>query len=302
MRAVVLPEYGPASALELRTLPDPTPGPGAIAVRMAGASVNPVDWKQRSGALAAFMPLALPAVLGRDASGTVSALGPGVTAFAIGDRVLGRVPGGGYAEIVVAPLPSWARLPAGLDLADAGALPLVLLTGAQLVEEAVGARAGETILVTGATGSVGRAAVFAAKARGMKVWVGVRAKHAAAARALGADGVVALDDAADVARLPLLDGIANTIPGDAVQPLYAMLKPGGTIGSAVGEPPDAAARGFVVRSFLTHDDPGRLAELAQAVADGKLAIPIAKRLPLAEARAAHEAAEAGVEGKVLLVG
>ena len=301
MRAVVLPEYGPASALELRTLPDPTPGPGAIAVRMAGASVNPVDWKQRSGALAAFMPLALPAVLGRDVSGTVTALGPGVTAFAIGDRVLGRVPGGGYAEIVVAPLPSWARLPAGCNLADAGALPLVLLTGAQLVEEAVDARAGQTILVTGATGSVGRAAVFAARARGAKVWAGVRAKHAAAARSLGADGVVALDDAADVARLPVLDGIANTIPGDAVQPLYARLKPGGTIGSAVGEPPGAAARGFVVRSFLTHDDPGRLAELAQAVADGKLAIPIAKRLPLAEARAAHEAAESGVEGKVLLV-
>jgi NADPH:quinone reductase-like Zn-dependent oxidoreductase len=302
MRAIVLPEYGPPSALKLGTLPDPTPGAGAIAVRMAGASVNPVDWKQRSGALKAFMPLTLPAVLGRDASGTVTAVGPGVTALAVGDRVLGRVPGGGYAEIVVAPLASWARVPAKMDLADAGALPLVLLTGAQLAEEAVDARPGETILVTGATGSVGRATVFAAKARGAKVWAGVRGKHVAAAKALGADGVVALDDARDVAKLPVLDGIATTIGGDAIQPLLAKLKPGGKIGSVVGDPPGAAARGFVVRSFLTHDDPARLAELAQAVADGKLAIPIAKRLPLAEARAAHELAEAGADGKVLLLG
>jgi NADPH:quinone reductase-like Zn-dependent oxidoreductase len=301
MRAIVLPEYGPPSNLKLGTLPDPTPGAGAIAVRMAGASVNPVDWKQRSGALKAYMPLTLPAVLGRDASGTVAAVGPGVTAFAVGDRVLGRVMGG-YAEIVVAPVASWARVPAKMDLADAGALPLVLLTGAQLAEEAVDARAGETILVTGATGSVGRATVFAAKGRGAKVWAGVRGKYVAAAKKLGTDGVVALDDAGDVAELPVLDGIANTIGGDAIQPMLAKLKPGGKIGSVVGEPAGAAERGFVVRAFLTHDDPARLGELAQAVADGKLEIPIAKRFPLAEARAAHELAEAGADGKVLLLG
>jgi NADPH:quinone reductase-like Zn-dependent oxidoreductase len=303
MRAIVLPEYGPASALQLRTLPDPTPGANEIAVRMAGASVNPIDWKQRGGAYHAFMPLKLPAVLGRDVSGTVAAVGPGVTAFAPGDRVLGRVPGGGYAELVVAPLDAWARLPAKLDLADAGALPLVLLTGAQLAEEAVDARAGETILVTGATGAVGRVAVFAARARGAKVWAGVRGKHAAAARELGVDGVVVLDDGGgDVARLPALDGIANTIFGDPIQALLGKLKPVGKIGSVVGPPAGAEERGFVVRAFMTRNDPKRLGELAQAVSDGKLVVPIAKRFPLAEARAAHELAEAGADGKVLLLG
>ncbi|HEY4395397.1 MAG TPA: NADP-dependent oxidoreductase [Polyangia bacterium] len=177
MRAVVLPEYGPPSCLKIEALPDPAPGPNEILVRVAGASLNPVDWKQRSGALRQFMPLTLPAVLGRDAAGTVAAMGPGVSAFAVGDRVLGRVPGGGYAELVVAPVDAWAPVPAALDLADAGALPLVLLTGAQLAEEATDARAGETILVTGATGSVGRVTVYAAKQRGAKVYAGVRAKH-----------------------------------------------------------------------------------------------------------------------------
>jgi NADPH:quinone reductase-like Zn-dependent oxidoreductase len=301
MRAIVLPEYGPASALELRTLPDPTPGPNEIAVRMAGASLNPVDWKQRGGSYHKYMPLDLPAVLGRDASGTVAAVGSGVTAFAVGDRVLGRVMGG-YAELVVAPVAAWAHLPAKLDLADAGALPLVLLTGAQLAEEAVDARAGETILVTGATGGVGRAAVYTAKARGAKVYAGVRGKHLAAAQKLGADGVVALDDDAALAKLPTLDGIADTVGGETMQKLLAKLAPGGKIGSVVGPPAGAKERGFVVRALFTHDDSKRLAELAQAVADGKLSIPIAKRFPLAEARAAHELAEKGADGKVLLLG
>jgi NADPH:quinone reductase-like Zn-dependent oxidoreductase len=301
MRAVVLPEYGPPSALKVETLPDPKPGPNEILVRVAGASLNPVDWKQRSGALRQFMPLTLPAVLGRDAAGTVAAMGPGVNAFAVGDRVLGRVPGGGYAELVVAPIDAWAPVPAALNLADAGALPLVLLTGAQLAEEAADVRAGETILVTGATGSVGRVTVFAAKARGAKVYAGVRAKHRAEAAKLGADVVVAIDDEGELAGLPAFDALADTVGGETTQKLLGKLKPGGKIGSVLGEPAGAKERGFRVKAFLTHSDPKRLGELAQAVADGKLVVPIAKRFPLGEAAAAHELAEKHVDGKVLLV-
>jgi NADPH:quinone reductase-like Zn-dependent oxidoreductase len=302
MRAMVLPDYGPASALELRTLPDPTPGPGEIAVRMAGASVNPVDWKQRGGAARAFMPLTFPAILERDVSGTVLSLGPGVTAFPVGARVLGFVRGGTYAEIVVAKLESWAPVPASLDLADAGALPLVVLTGAQLAEDAVDARPGETVLITGATGSVGRAAVFAASGRGAKVYAGVRAKHRATAEKLGAHAVVALDDDRELEKLPALDGIADTVGRETMQKLLGKLKPGGKIGSVVGEPAGAKERGFTVRAFLAHPDSKRLAELAQAVADGKLVIPISHRLPLAEAARAQELAEKGADGKVLLLG
>ena len=302
MRAIVLPAYGPASLLELRTVPDPTPGPGQVAVRMAGASINPIDWKQRSGAAHAWIPLAFPAILGRDASGTVVALGPGVTAPALGARVLGRVDGGGYAEVVVGPAANWVPVPAKLDLADAGALPLVVLTGAQLAEEAIDARPGEVILVTGATGSVGRVAVFAAKARGAKVLAGVRSRQKGDAARLGADAVVALDDEASLADLPALDAIADTVGGETTQKLLGKLEPGGKIGSVVGPPAGAAERGFVVKPILTHDDPKRLAELAQAVADGRLVLPIARRFPLAEAAAAMELAEKGAGGKVLLLG
>jgi NADPH:quinone reductase-like Zn-dependent oxidoreductase len=286
--------------LQLQTLPDPKPGAKEIVVRMAGASLNPVDWKQRSGAIRQYMPLDLPAVLGRDASGTVTAVGAGVTELAVGDRVLGRVMGG-YAELVVAPVDAWALVPAKLDLADAGALPLVVLTGAQLAEDATDARAGETILVTGAMGGVGRTAVFTAKARGAKVYAGVRGKHKAEAAKLGADGVVAIDDDGELAGLPALDGIADTVGGETIQKLLARLKPGGKIGSVLGEPAGAKEKGFAVKAFMTRSDPERLGELAQAVAEGKLVIPIAKRFPLAEAAAAHQLAENHIDGKVLLL-
>jgi NADPH:quinone reductase-like Zn-dependent oxidoreductase len=301
MHAIVLDEYGPPSALKLREVPDPTPGPKELLVRVAGASVNPIDWKQRSGAAKARLPLHFPAILGKDAAGTVVALGDGATGFSIGDRVLGRVPAGGYAELVAAPVNSWARAPEKLDLADAGALPLVVLTGSELAYDAVDARGGETILVTGATGPVGRTALFAAKERGAKVIAGVRGKHRTEAERLGADAVVALDDDSELAKLPTLDGIADTVSGETIQKLYAKLKPGGKIGSVLGEPPGAKERGFVVRAFMTGPNPQRLLELAQAVADGKLVVPIAKRFRLAEAAAAHELAEHGINGKVLLV-
>jgi NADPH:quinone reductase-like Zn-dependent oxidoreductase len=301
MKAVVLTAYGDVDKLELREIPDPKVGPGQIKVRMAGASINPVDWKQRSGAIAKYMPLDLPAVLGRDASGEVVEIGPGVTAFKVGDRVLGRVTGG-YAELVVAPSEDWAQVPPNLDLTDAGALPLVLLTGAQLVEDLINPGQGDQVLVTGAMGSVGRVAVFVAKARGAKVYAGVRAKQRAEAAKLGADVVVALDDDGEIAKLPQLDAIADTVGGDAIKKVYSRVKTGGIVASVVGEQAAAKERGLVARAMLTHSDPQRLAELAQAVAGGKLVIPIARRFPLAQAAEAQKLAEVGSGGKVILLG
>jgi NADPH:quinone reductase-like Zn-dependent oxidoreductase len=227
MKAIVLTAYGDIDKLELRDMPDPHARPDEIVVRMAGASINPIDLKMRSGAAKARYPVEFPGILGRDASGEVVELGKGVTAFSLGDRVLGLVHGA-YAELVVAPAANWAKIPNGLDVVEAAALPLVLLTGAQLIEDAVNPAEGEVVLVTGAAGSVGRVAVFAAKKRGAKVWAGVRASARAEAGKLGADGVVALDDSADLAKLPALDAIADTVGGDTIQGLYGKLKPGGT--------------------------------------------------------------------------
>jgi NADPH:quinone reductase-like Zn-dependent oxidoreductase len=114
MKAILLTEYGGSNKLELRDRPEPEPGAGQIKVRIASASINPVDWKIRSGSLKNAMPIELPAVLGRDAAGEVVKVGPGVTAFKAGDRVFGFVQSG-YAEFTVASVEAWAKLPNGLE-------------------------------------------------------------------------------------------------------------------------------------------------------------------------------------------
>src|ERR1700677_737397 len=193
MKAAVLVGYGGVDQLELRGVSEPKVGPGQVKVRVIATSINPIDWKLREGAKRPGMSLELPAILGRDASGEVVEVGPGVTRFRVGARVTGLV-WGAYGERVVADEGAWAEVPESLDLADAAAIPLVTLTGAELVGEGVRPRAGDTVLVTGALGSVGRVAVFVAKSRGVKVWAGVRRTQKDAAVALGVDGVVALED------------------------------------------------------------------------------------------------------------
>jgi len=298
MRAVLLMGYGAVDELELREVPEPVAGPGELKVRLVASSVNPIDLKLRSGAMRQSAPLELPAILGRDASGEVIAVGAGPSAFQVGAQVLGLVHHA-YAEYVVDKEDAWAERPASLDPVDAAALPLVVLTGTQLIEEAVRPRPGEIVLVTGAVGSVGRAAVFAARASGAEVVAGVRRVQKEEASELKVD-VVALDDDAELERLPRVDAIADTVGGETIQKLLGKVKPGGTIGSVLGEPPGARKRGVAVRAHVNHPDSRRLAALAQAVAAGELTIPIAGRLPLSQIREAHTRVARGAGGKIVL--
>jgi NADPH:quinone reductase-like Zn-dependent oxidoreductase len=290
MRAAVLIGFGGVEKLEVREVPEPTTGPGAIKVRVVATSINPIDWKVREGARRPGLPLELPAILGRDASGDIVEVGSGVARFRPGMRVVG----------LVAKDEAWTEVPEGMDLVDAAAIPLVTLTGSQLVDESLAPRPAETILVTGALGSVGRAAVFAAKGRRVKVWAGVRRSQKDAAETLGVDGVVALDDEADCRRLPTLDGIADTLGASTTEKLLDRVRPGGVIASVASDPKGAEERGIVVRHHSAHPDPERLAALVRAVADGALVIPIAKRLPLAQIREAQQLAEHGAGGKVIV--
>ena len=176
----------------------------------------------------------------------------------------------------------------------------MLTTGAQLVDAAKVA-AGQTVLVTGALGAVGRTAVFVSKQRGARVIAGVRAKQKAEAAKIGADDVVAIDDDAEIDRLPPLDAIADTVGGEVIAKLLPRVKKGGTLGSVVGEPPAAKGLPITVHAFMAHPDAAVLGKLAASVARGELVIPIAKRLPLEKAAEAQTLAETGhPDGKVLL--
>ena len=300
MKAVLLQAYGGVENLRYENIPEPTPASGEVLVKVIATSINPIDYKLRSGGLRQLMPLDLPAVLGRDVAGEVVALGAGVTRFAVGDKVMGLV-NKSYAEYLTAKAEDLTSIPEGLDGIVAGTLPLVTLTGAQLIEKGVQPKAGEVVLVTGAVGSVGRAAVFVAKQHGAKVIAGVRAKQRAQAQLLGADAVVALDDDQEVSALPELDAIADTVGGDTIGKLLSKLKKAGRLASVVGKPAAAENAGLEVNAIFVRPDADRLHKLAEEVRDGRLEIPIEKRLPLSEIRDAQMEAEKGGHGKIAVI-
>lgn len=299
MKAAVLTEYGDATKMEMREFPEPKPGANDVKIRVAAASINPVDWKLRSGALQKLWPLPLPCPLGRDASGEVVEVGANVKDFKVGDRVTGLAMNT-YAQFVSADANAWALVPARMDLRDAAALPLVALTGVQLIEETIKLKKGDTVLVTGALGGVGRAAVYAAKRMGAKVLAGVRLRQAPHAQKLGADEVVALDDPASMEKVRGLDAVADTVGGETAARLVGKMKSGGVFGCVAGEPAGGKAAGIEVRSLFAHPDSKRLAQLVNAVDAGELVIPVEKRFPLAQFREATQLAEKGGVGKVLL--
>jgi NADPH:quinone reductase-like Zn-dependent oxidoreductase len=300
MKAVLLRGYGDVDQLQYKDVPEPTPGSGEVLIRMISTSVNPIDYKIREGALKQEMPLDLPVVLGYDVAGEVAALGPGVENLSVGDKVMGLV-NHSYAEYLTASATDLCRIPEGLDPQEAGVLPLILLTGAQLMENGVQPKSGEAILVTGAAGGVGRTAVFVAKQHGARAIAGVRAKQKKEAPSLGADSVVALDDDTDVAAMPEVDAIADTVNGATIGKLIPKLKKSGRLASVLGKPEAAEKAGIDVRLVWSRTDTARLYELAENVRDGKLKIPIASRLPLSEIRNAQRMAQDGANGKIALV-
>ena len=302
MRAALMTNYGGPEVLQLGEAPKPEPGPGELRVRTGAVGVNPADWKWRSGWFTALVQFSFPHILGYDVAGVVDALGDGVTDLAVGDRVVSMTSSsaqGAYAEYVVVAAGATAKIPSNLDFATAAALPTPGLTGVQLVEECIRPSADQTVLVTGAVGGVGRFSLHAAKRLGARVVAAVRAGQAAEARALGADEVFALGEG-DWSG-PLFDAVADTIGGPEVAKLCRHVKPGGKIATVSTTPIDAEGLPSKPEFFAYHADRVRLAQLAEAAARGELPVPVAKRLPLAQAGEAHRLVEGGgLGGKVVL--
>jgi len=300
MKAIVVHQYGGPEVLKYEDYPDPVAGQGEVLVRVAATSVNPIDYKRRAGLTKDFYPIQFPGLIGVDIAGTVVNIGPGVEGFAIGDRVFAMADNT-YAELCVVRAEVLAKIPKGLDLIQAAALPLVTTTGNQLLS-ATDIEAGQTVLVVGAAGNVGRSAVFTAKDRGAKVIAGVLRRQMDEAKTVGADQVVATDDDAALARLPPLDAVADTVGRSTAEKLMAKIKPGGVFASVIGAPQNAANYPTVKVVFVFSKFNRKTLEfMAEAVRDGKLVIPISEQLPLSEAAEAQAAAEKGATGKILLV-
>ncbi|MEU6748850.1 NADP-dependent oxidoreductase [Spirillospora sp. NPDC046719] len=299
MKAARFDLFGGPEVLQIVDLPDPHPGPGQIRIAVRAAGVNPSDWKKRQG----LMDPELPQTLGHEAAGIVDELGEGVKDVAVGDRVFGlSAEGAAQAELAV--LSFYAPIPPSLDFPGAAALPAAIETATRALDQ-LGV-AGGTLLINGASGSVGSAAVQLAVARGARViGTGGPANHEYL-RSLGAEPVAYGEGLAERVRALAPGGVdlALDVAGSGVLPELIGLTGGAEHVLTVAD--FAGAREHGVR--FSRGDAGRavhvLDEIGALIEAGRFSLPVAGTFPLAEIAEAHRAGEEGrVRGKlVLLVG
>jgi len=311
MRAFFAVAYGGPEVMQLGELPEPRLAAGQVLVAVKAASVNPVDWKVRGGAMK-LLSGRPPKVLGTDFAGTVAALGPGAGGLAVGAPVLGTTrmmfgAPGSHAERVAVPARRLAPLPPGLSFEEAAALPVAALTALNGLARC-GDLAGRAVLVLGATGGVGHFAVQIARARGARVTAVCSGKNAAAARALGAEEVLDYQREDFRQQGRRWDVIFDAHAGTGFSAAAAALAERGCYATTLPGPREVLRRfwgrlagGRQVVLANLRDRPEDHAELARLLASGKVRPIVAQVFPLARAAEAFAAVEqGGTVGKVVI--
>lgn len=311
MRAIVYRGFGGPDVVAEATLPDPAPGKGEVLVRLTASSVNTIDIRIREGRMWPLADRRFPKVPGADVVGTVMALGAGVTGFTVGQAVFGATnvfKGGAFAELVAVPAGQVAALPAGLSPEAAACLPTAGLAGVIAIHDLGQVRAGQRVLIHGASGAAGLFAVQVAARAGAVVTAVATGAGLAQALALGAHrgidyraGPPEWPDAFDI-----IVNFSGALPFARARALLApagrFIEPSPTIPTFMGS---MIANRFRAQQHLmlqTVANTDALAALAARVVAGKIAVTIDRTLPLADAAAAHTAqAKGGVVGKIVVL-
>ncbi len=292
MKAVSHDELGGPEVLKLVSLPTPEPGVSEILIRVHAAGVNPIDGANRQTGAFVGPP---PFVLGWDVSGTVEAVGPGVTLYRPGDAVLGLLPfpqgHGAYAQYVVGPTRAFVPKPDRLDHVQAAAIPMVGLTAWQALVDTAGVGEGSRVLIIGAAGGIGHLAVQIAKARGAQVTALASARDLDFVRSLGADKAIDYNGTDFTAAVRDQDVVLDVVGGDYPSRSLEVLRPGGILVST--QPPTlaplgevAAERGIRLAGIIVEADQVGMWALADFAASGQLVPTLAATFPLEEAAAA----------------
>jgi NADPH:quinone reductase-like Zn-dependent oxidoreductase len=310
MKAIRFHEYGDPEVLRLEDVDLPTPGPGQVRVRVAATSFNGVDGNIRAGRMQGPMPMDLPHTPGLDLAGTVDAIGDGADAIREGDPVIGFLPfgdDGATAEYVLATADTLAPAPTSIPLADAAALPLVGLTAWQALFEHANLRAGQRILVNGASGAVGGYAVQLAKSVGAHVIATATPRTREQVTTQGADEIVdhTAGDVSAAVREPV-DVLLNLAPISPEQfaNLAGVVRDGGVIvNTTVWMPaPSDETRGVRGIDLFVRSDATQLGELAARVDRGELTVDIAERVPMTDLVSIHtRAADGTLPGKIVVL-
>jgi NADPH:quinone reductase-like Zn-dependent oxidoreductase len=288
-QAILIKTYGGPDAAIVSKIDMPQVATGHVIVRVRAAGINGLDWKVREGYLRDAFPLQLPVVLGLELAGEIAAVGTG-SRFALGDRVTGLVGGlGAFADYVA--LPETLLVPTPTSLSDivAASLPVAGLTAWQMLRAAGDLIPGKHVLIHGASGGVGGLAVQMAKAAGLRVSATASASSGAHVARLGADLVIDRHAERFEELVGGVDLVLDLVGGDVVDRSWALLPEGGALVSSVR--PDVAAGAPMNKRglwFMMQPDGAALANVLQAVADGRLSATIAETVGLTDLPAAIE--------------
>jgi NADPH:quinone reductase-like Zn-dependent oxidoreductase len=308
MKAVRFHEVGGPEVLRYEDVEQPTPHAGEVRIRVAASAFNAADNGMRAGFLP--IPIVLPHVPGYDVSGTVDALGEGVSDLQIGDAVIGLLPmerDGGAAEYTIVPADRLVAAPTTIPLADAAALPSVALTAWQALFDDGALEAGQRVFINGAGGVVGKYAIALAKRAGAHVVATATSHSREAVQAAGADEIIdytttnvltATDQPVDV--------LLNLAPIDPAQftALVTLVRDGGRVVSTTAfmATPGDETRGVTAATVFVLPNRNRLTELVTLVDKGELRVEVTRRIPLTELPALHAEAAAGrIPGKVIVL-
>jgi NADPH:quinone reductase-like Zn-dependent oxidoreductase len=291
MKAVVIHSVGEPNVLILEDTPRPEPKDGEVLIRVKAASVNPVDYKIRSGQYKKS-EIKLPLTLGRDVAGVIETIGPGVEGFKPGDEVFAFLgaESGGYAEFAVAKQDEVAPKPISLDFIQAAAVPLAAETAWQALFDHGHLQAGETVLIHGAGGGVGHLAVQFAKAKGARVIATVSTPDVDLVRHLGADRVIDYKTESFDLTVKDVDLVVDLIGGETHKKSWKVLKDGGRFVSTLEQPSaeEAKRKHAQATVFMAKPHAEQLRTIGRLIDEGAVRVIVSRTLPLAQAKEAHE--------------
>ena len=306
MKAMRIHRFGGPDVLQLDEIEIAEPGSGEVRVRVAAASLNPVDYKMRQGGYARLPASALPVTLGRDLCGVVETIGPNVTHVVPGEPVFAHLgwDRGAYAEQAILKVGEFAAKPETLTVIDAGSLPLAAMTAWQGLFDHGGLKAGERVLIHGASGGVGYLAVQFAKLHGAEVIATGSAANLDWIRSLGAEQVIDYKAQKFEDEVRDIDLVYDLIGGDTRARSWSVLKPHGRLVTTVSKEPveeQAAQHGKTGLLYFARPDADQLRTVAAMADDGRLQVMVDRTFPLEEAAAAHAYLQEGhPRGKIVL--
>jgi len=290
MKAIRVHEYGNPEVLRLEDISDPVAGAGEVLIDVAGAGVNPIDWKVLSGAMKAFIPLPLPFTPGIEVAGTVIAVGTGVTEFTVGDEVFGLIDiVGGYATKAVAQVSKLALKPRSLSALQASAVPATALTAWQALTEHACVQRRQKVLIHAAAGGVGSMAVQIAKYLGAEVYATASTRNHAYLKDLGADYTIDYTTQAFEELVSDIDVVLDLVGGETQARSFEVLKRHGVLVSPVSQPNMSLANDYGVTpvNFSARSDGRQLALIAELFDKGHLSVAV-EAYPLSDAKVAIE--------------